>query len=259
MRNILYLIKYFVLVCFLIIFNFSFAFNCKSSQGRRNSAEQGSRTEKIDGGELKIFAYPNKNSKSKQSALKSTYSADYTPLTLEILTSVLGNNQEFSYISILYSKSFNLTPESHSKDHLSFSLDTGQAGTSNIYNSIVNYDSSLSKEFQTTNPPVSDYYEINFTVAEVQMIFDYILDPEHPERQTYFFSGEEYTGHNIPYKSPGVHICAGYQAFTLAIYEPNRQTDAWAISKCGFGEPDPILQGLINIIETNFISQFEEP
>jgi hypothetical protein len=86
-----------------------------------------------------------------------------------------------------------------------------------------------------------------------------MLDPEHPERQEYFFGGDEYEGLTIPYKSPGTHIPGGYYAFTLAFYFPGSRNQAWALSKCTWHEPDPILQDLITILENNFINRFEEP
>lgn len=254
MRIIFNSIKYFfIILCFMII-NLLFFINCKNSSERDNLAEHRNSIKKHDKSVLILDGYSGKGA-----TLQKTYSADYSPLTNVILTSVLGNTQEFSNISILYSHSFNFNPESHSKDLLNLSLDAGQFGVSNLYESVDNYYGSLSKEFQTTSPPVSDYLDKSFTKNEAQEIMNYILDPEHPERQQYFFSGDEYEGHETPYRSRGVHLCAGYYIFTLAIYEPNKQTDAWALSKCCFDEPDPILQGLINILENNFISQFEEP
>jgi len=89
--------------------------------------------------------------------------------------------------------------------------------------------------------------------SEVNVIFNYL-----DKYNDYFFNGDEFKGIRLQ-DSGGVSpifLKMKSHMIALQVNVPDDKPVVWLISKSA-DEPDPILQGLIDILEENFISQFE--
>ena len=122
-----------------------------------------------------------------------------------------------------------------------------------LFSEITEYKGSYDSYNDFENPPERIFLEETFTAQQIEQHIITYLEQHHE----YFFDGSEYDGLDIPYESWGAHIRGANNCFSLSIYEPENNFDAWTISKCS-DDPDPILQGLCDIMETNFMSVFED-
>lgn len=203
--------------------------------------------------EIKVLTDHNDKNSLTVKLEQTSHYAEFLPLSFETADAVLTSNTPFSYISINYSNTLNPDPDSPFRDSIDLCLSTGYTGTSVLYNTIESFRGSLNREFQTSSPPVSQNLERTFSSSQIELILDYLLAVEN---QDYFFNAEEYEGLDIPYEARGVHLKPGFRVFTLSIYEPESKTSAWTMSK-RIDDPDPIMQGLIDILEEHFIDEFE--
>lgn len=111
---------------------------------------------------------------------------------------------------------------------------------------------------------ISDYENISeeiknhtFTTSEINVIFNYLL-----ANQSYFFNADEFDGLTLPYITSNERIVGGNYEFVLVFYDPecdSLQYDlGWMISKATDElTPNHPLYGLVQLIENDFISQFE--
>ncbi len=197
----------------------------------------------------------NNNNPDKMHTFSGYDYSNLFPLSYSDFSSFRTNNLEFSLIEIIYDHHFNYDLIYPHHDHTGLVIGAGWTGTSRYYDAIVIYSGGLSRAIQSEDPPVYEGFDRIFRIEDVDLIFDYL---EFEDNEDYFFNGDEFTipGLDIPYRTYSSHINGKHFSFTLTIYKPNSMDDAWVISKC-MDEPDPIMLGLIDILEEHFISQFE--
>jgi hypothetical protein len=177
----------------------------------------------------------------------------YSQLSYDKIQDVLTSQDAFSTISIFFQQlTLGINGEPYIEKQLD--LDTGFAGTVEYYNSVSNYRSNYQKWIESPFPGEDSSSSAEVSSTLVDEVFDYICLPAN---RAYFFSGDEFTGLTQPYESPKTFINEDNYVFVIQIYYPNdHHRDCWVISKC-INEPNEIWQGLIDILEENFISQFE--
>lgn len=91
------------------------------------------------------------------------------------------------------------------------------------------------------------------SLTEVNLIFDYL-----DKNSGYFFNGDEFKGirlQDIGTTSP-IFLERKTHMIAFQVNLPDGKHVIWLLSKSA-DEPDPILQGLIDILEENFIFQIE--
>jgi hypothetical protein len=188
----------------------------------------------------------------KSSHVVSSYEAPigyFSPLTYEKFQNVISNEDNCSEFFIGYS----IHPDEEPAILRSLFLKSGICRDSNRFSDLLTFIGKYNRYNDLVDPPETTLLEETFTNQQViQYIISYL--EQHNE---YFFDGLEYTGLEIPYESYGSLINDGENRFLLSIYEPENCNNAWTISKCS-DNPDPILQGLLDIMETNFMSVFED-
>jgi len=180
---------------------------------------------------------------------------EYSPLTFQKYSQIIEGNEPFTVISVKYGFDAN-QGDSNPEGNKSLILSGGLYFRSKYFNEITEIEGHLMKVEQGTH---IHHYDKIFSVSDLDVILSY-LETNHE----YFFNGSEYEGLDIPYVTYFPSFKNEKYQFTFAIFDPifvdssytSEHLPAWAISKC-MDEPDPILQGLIDILETNFISQFE--
>jgi hypothetical protein len=172
-----------------------------------------------------------------------------SPLTYNKYASITNSNEIMSDIAINYF-------ENDSGVIKVFSISGGLTTKRIYFNSIVSFHCSYSREDSNTSPPSCINSSDNFNKQEIQNLLDYItLNSE------YIFNQEEYVGLTIPYESePYIRVCKDNFIFALGFCEPGSATNVWAITKCMSERPQEghPLYGLIQILERDFISKFEE-
>ena len=169
----------------------------------------------------------------------------YYPLTAEKFNAIINNTDHISGIVIYYSFSGAL---------LSFAVNS--PNRDNQFSDINNYQGELLKK--SGSPLQSNAFSHDFSVSEIQDIIDYLS-----QNSAYFFNGEEFEG-KYPPRVLAISIfkpvCSGKYAFSLQITKPNQSEEEWTIQKCvdeypAEGTP---LYGLFQMLENDFITQFEE-
>ncbi|MFH1515592.1 MAG: hypothetical protein ABIG42_09055, partial [bacterium] len=191
--------------------------------------------------------------------IKSVYNFAYTPLTHAKFQDIRNNVDLFTAVNISYKKSVNPDQNGHNQFLSRFYLDAGDNFSSGYYNDISEYEGTLVYRDRTV--PIEEEKLHVFSKDDVDAIFDYLAI-----NQEYFFDGAEYEGLDIPYLSDGINICNENYTFTFSFSDPyfleeafqEQYFPAWAISKCvDEVYPDSPLYGLFQILENDFISQFE--
>ena len=136
-------------------------------------------------------------------------------------------------------------------------LDAGKRGISRYFNTIESYKGDYRHYLDYLEPPERVRHTADFTPAQLELIYNY-LDADQ-SRIDYFFSNEEFMGLDDPHDSQLGDVLDRYFGFTLAFYKPDSDYYIWAISKCvdDYPEQGTPLHGLFEIIEDNFMSQFE--
>jgi hypothetical protein len=176
----------------------------------------------------------------------------FIPLTYEKFQAIMNSLDTFSSFDMCYSKDSNFSQEGEPLLLRSLDLQGGGYLEEHLFSEIEQFRGDYDRSNEQVNPPEYIFQQQNFPTSQVQqMIFEYL-----EENNNYFFDGSEYNGLQIPFVSESVHILSGNICFSLSIYEPNNNQYAWTISKCT-DNPDPIFQGLAVIIETSFMSVFE--
>jgi hypothetical protein len=118
--------------------------------------------------------------------------------------------------------------------------------------------------FESIDLAVSPYEEITdeavISASDINThVFDYLIASQ--DNIGYFFNGEEFDDFGDPHTSRTLHIIPDNYAFTLIFEKPGNEHDEWVISKSVSAEDldnEPILAGLVNIIETEFMRSFED-
>ena len=186
--------------------------------------------------------------------------AQYYPLTADRLNNILNGNESCGIIVLHYSAWTQPYPNSE-QDLLQLHLDAGTYLSENTYTQLSVYRGGLVKEIRSVNPPGYSFHEKNFTPAEAQVIYDYMI-----AHSDYFFNAEEYDGEE---SWRGKNLCVGGPAnngnycFCMSIQSPGNPgtypIPAWAISKCvdEYPEQGTPLYGLFQILENDFIDEFE--
>ncbi|MBU1023093.1 hypothetical protein KKB99_02295 [bacterium] len=181
------------------------------------------------------------------------YVGYYTELELSLFQDIRNSNIEFSTITIDYREVSEFDQSGNPLQLRLLDIDNGYASIGQYMSSVDSFRIFLKRRVQPPLPFESGYFEGTCTPEMVNEVFDYI---EHPDNRDYFFSGDEFDGLQQPYLSPGKWLNYDNYIFVLAFSEPNDLARDWVISKC-IDEPDEIWQGLIDILETNFMGQFE--
>ena len=188
----------------------------------------------------------------------------FSPLTYSKYNNIISNNDQFTDLDFTYARYLDPDPDGRPTKVDIFHLRAGDSLERCYFNSINEFDGELN--IWDNNIPTKESYEKTFTVNDFNSILTYLNN-----HNDYFFNGYEYEGLGTP------PILVGNLRFTtkkyniaLAFYDPSMlspggyhgYSPCWAFSKSSDhpeipDDPDHILQGLIDIIETNFISQFE--
>jgi len=192
---------------------------------------------------------PANSTKKVDQSLLPQYSARYSPLTYDKFLSIRNNQDAISTMDINYSTIKDPDQYGVFQDLEDLLLQT-QGTHSLTLNLFPIYLGSYDHRVDNANPPVDLFLEKEFTPAELDVLYNY-LNANHE----YFFNEQFDT-----FDSEYVHMCEAQYMFTIAFFEPtdsyNTPYNAWAFSKCS-DNPDQIFQGLIDILEDNFITQFE--
>jgi hypothetical protein len=173
-----------------------------------------------------------------------------SPLTFQKYTAIINSSEIMSDIHIWY-----FERETGTEKNLTIS--GGLTSLDTYFSSIESFSVHYSRSDTTTSPPstVVDS-RINFSQQDMQELLNYIsLNNE------YIFNSEEYEGLTIPIESePSINICNDNFSFAMGFFDPGNHTNVWAITKCMDERPQEghPLYGLIQILERDFISKFEE-
>ena len=188
------------------------------------------------------------------------YVAIYSQLTYEKFQSVRADTDQIADISISFGYYKNYDQQYASAQewmflHMSASP-TYRSGAS--LSTFTDIKGSYKYDRVDVTPEIHEKKKHVFSASAVNdLIFDYL---EEDDNENYFFDGSEYTGLPQPYESPDIHIADMEHSYfvTIAFREPGTIYNKWAISKSTDTEnPDTILAGLIDILENDFIGQFE--
>ncbi|MCD6218537.1 hypothetical protein J7L05_11885 [bacterium] len=187
------------------------------------------------------------------------YVAIYSRLTYEKFQEIRDDTYPVSYISINYARLGNYDQYNRAQEVSKLSLKaTLRKRTGNPFTLFIDYDGYYYYVRLDVTPDIYESKKHTFSANEINAIFDYL---EENDNEDYFFNGLEYTGLPQPYESPSVDFDDtenANQYVTIGFREPGTIYNEWAISKSMFADdPHPILQGLIDILEDDFISQFE--
>jgi hypothetical protein len=175
----------------------------------------------------------------------------YSPLTSAKCANLVNGNDSFSQCNIVFSNRLSAVRQG-------FWLGTGNTTQSNYLSSPAIFEGALHETDTTVSPQTDRELHKDFDLTDVQPIFDYILDEDNED---YFFNNEEYDGLSIPYeKRNDKGICQGEMLILIEFFEPACFDRNWAIFKCvdeypAEGTP---LYGLFQMLENDFITQFEE-
>ena len=177
----------------------------------------------------------------------------YSPLTYETLSSIRNGSLNYSSFTIYYKS----TGTGYNKQF--FTINYGNILGDFTFSSVPNFKSEFNNMVEESGQMVDKFYKHEFTNMEVSAIFDYISTLEN---RTYFFNGDEYTGLEIPYPHASISPPNKRFNFSLIFGEPQTGENHadWAIFKCvdeypAEGTP---LYGLFQMLENDFITQFEE-
>ena len=184
----------------------------------------------------------------------------YYPLTAERLNNILNGNESLGLLYIYYCARTKPNPDSLA-DVLVLGLDTGVYLEDNSYTQLSSYRGKLVQIISSADPQEEYSFESDFTLNDIQAIFDYMI-----QNSDYFFNAEEYNGEQSwsdEYICIGGEVSVKNYCFCMSIDTPGNPgtypIPAWAISKCVDEYPEPYhpLYGLFQLLENDFISQFE--
>jgi hypothetical protein len=177
----------------------------------------------------------------------------YSPLTYNKFQSIIANQDQFSKIRIIYG-----TDDYDESDQTgvmrTIIMGVGSFHETILFSDVAAFQCKYDMHDNTVNPPVSVYLDHDFTKElVVQTIISYL-----DSNKEYFFNNQEFSDLPIPYESNNYSVQEDRdKGFQFEIYEPESNSNAWVIDKES-DNPDPILQGLLDIMETHFMSVFED-
>ena len=186
------------------------------------------------------------------------YIARYTWLTYSHYQDIIADNYSISTIAIEYAAHKNYDQYNSPQEVTGLALNSNIGRNGGLFSS----HSIYKGDYQYYNLVGGGFDKLHlrrtFLSSEVNdLIFDYL---EEGDNEDYFFNGNEYTDNNlpIPYEHEGGPFGEGDNWVIISFREPGTVYDRWGISKSMFADdPHPILQGLIDILEDDFITQFE--
>jgi hypothetical protein len=180
----------------------------------------------------------------------------FMKLTYDKFQNIRNNNDSFREITIQYDYFLKENASGRNDEIRFFSLDGGSRNWDPKYfSSISEYKGSLYHVDDTIH--LEEGFSKDFTCSEVEDIYIY-MDTYHD----YFFNHEEYFGEETV-ESDTRHMTSYNYIFTLYIFPANAMTNeydpCWVIEKGidKYPSPDHILYGLFQMLENDFISQFE--
>ncbi|MCD6217536.1 hypothetical protein J7L05_06720 [bacterium] len=242
----------FLMICLLVI-------TCLNACSQRRNPDTSVNPDNEKRNEAVAGQSDSNKDTSSNADVKYEIDYAYTPLTHVKFQDIRNSVDLFTAIDIYYKKSVNPDQNGHNQYLSRFYLDAGGSFSISHYNDISEYEGTLVYR-DLTVPIEKEKFKV-FSKDDVNAIFDY-LEANHD----YFFNGNEYEGLEIPYLCQGINICNANYIFTLSFSDPyfleeafqEQYFPAWAISKC-IDEvyPDHPLYGLFELLEDDFISQFE--
>jgi hypothetical protein len=180
-------------------------------------------------------------------------------LSAQRFNDIRAGNQLVQQVIIDYSTYLNPDQDGYVTEIRSILLQLSYFGDGVNLNTIPEYDVYFDSIDSTVSPSVEVTEEDVINASDINThIFDYLTATQ--DNIDYFFSGEEFSEVGDPYTGNG-HINPDDYAFTLSFVKPGVEHDEWIISKSVSAEDlanEPILAGLINIMETEFMSRFED-
>jgi hypothetical protein len=181
------------------------------------------------------------------------YVCAFSPLTLEKFNNIKSDTENIYTISISYHEFYNFDVNGNPLQAKLLDVDGGIAGNASNFTEIDKYYIVFSKLYDRSLEGENREDDAECNSAGVVEVMNYLGAPGNRE---YFFNGEEYAGLELPYLSDTGYINNDNYVFILNFTDINDLNHCWVISKC-INEPNEIWQGLIDILEENFISQFE--
>jgi hypothetical protein len=177
----------------------------------------------------------------------------YYPLTKEILDGIRSGSNNISHLYSRYSTFTNVS------DTQIFNMVYGNYNGNFNFSDITEFDAHLYqfvKTMETFNERSLDHV---FTASDVDSILTYISSPANRD---YFFNAEEFSGLDIPYANASICPNQKKYNFSLIFFKPETglNRECWAIFKCvdEYPEEGTPLYGLFQMLENDFITQFEE-
>lgn len=183
------------------------------------------------------------------------YVGKYHRLTYDKFMAIRNNTDMISQVYIIYSTNSDYEHYGMPQEYRAMDLQISFNRNGTPLSSYEAYNGTYTSDNFTVTPPEKLKLEHTFLSAEVDSHLYNYLETHHG----YFFDGAEFIPVGNPYNSPGIHIEGGNFAFTMSFRIPGTLDESWTISKTtGTDEPAPdsVMYGLIDIMETNFISQF---
>lgn len=225
------------LICIIVIINASL-FLC-SSLGCKNQSTQ-----------INNQSCQNNTDKLATAVVEEI---KYFPLTVSIFNEIRNGGQNISLFNLEYETSTN------EMDRLSFGFRCGNLRGNFSFPSTAEFEGGLYKLTEIEGSLTEKTGKHNFTPSEVSNILDYVSSIENRD---YFFNGEEFIGKDIPYVIASLFPDSKKYNFSIMFYKPETESDneCWAIFKCvdEYPEEGTPLYGLFQLLENDFITQFEE-
>jgi hypothetical protein len=181
------------------------------------------------------------------------YVCAFSPLTLDKFNDIKSDTEVIYTISLSYHEFYNFDENGNPLQAKILDVDGGIAGNASNFSEIDKYYIVFSKLNDRSLEEENREDDAECDAAGVVEVMNYLGAPGNRE---YFFNGEEYSGLQLPYMSDTGYINSDNYVFVLNFTDINDVNHCWVISKC-IVEPNEIWQGLIDILEENFISQFE--
>jgi hypothetical protein len=196
-----------------------------------------------------------RKSSSLETSIVPPHYVTYHSLNADKFQDILNDNQLISSAMVAFGAYTNYDQYNHYHKVKLLGLEFLQPSYGNEYSAGNVYEGSYDYYFDENLPyPHKISAEREFLASDVnEHIMSYLS--EHAD---YFFDGSEYTqvGQD-PYVSSKMYIITGNYVFAMMFGIPDMEDHYWAITKAS-DNPDPILQGLINILESEFIAPFHE-
>ena len=242
-------IKHIILIIYIILCHCLILSSLSCSAATNSSAQDREQRFSM----MKQDAVESKDEFTHNYSKVCDYVGSYSALTFTKFQDIRNGSDTFSTISITYRDLSEYNQNGEPLQLRLLDIDNGFAGVEQNINSIETYNVSLKRNCDPSLQLETGYFEADASPELVNEVFDYI---SLPANQAYFFNNDEFEGLEQPYSAPRIWIDDGNYIFVVSFSETTDLANDWVISKC-IDEPNEIWQGLIDILEENFISQFE--